>query len=82
MGQSCSGWVKLADLDLRIVLSLAVGSIPAVLIAAFVVKEMPLTALRRLVVVVVTYAAISLLYTALKRRGAGPDERLEEALVD
>lgn len=74
--------VKLADLDLRIVLSLAVGSIPAVLIAAFVVKEMPLTTLRWLVVVVVTYAAVSLLYTALKGDRAKPDERLEKALVD
>lgn len=74
--------VKLADLDLRIVLSLAVGSIPAVLVAAFLVKEMDLVLLRWLVVVVVTYAAFSLLYTALKRREASPDERLEKALVD
>ena len=74
--------VKLADLDLRIVLSLAVGSIPAVLVAAFLVKEMDLVLLRWLVVIVVTYAALSLLYTALKRRDVPPDERLEEALVD
>jgi len=74
--------VKLADLDLRIVLSLAVGSIPGVLVAAFVVKELDLVILRWLVVVVVTYAAISLLYTALKRRDVKPEERLEEALLD
>ena len=74
--------VKLADLDLRIVLSLAVGSIPAVLVAAFLVKEMDLVLLRWLVVVVVTYAAISLLYTALKRRPVTAEERLEEALFD
>lgn len=74
--------VKLADLDLRIVLSLAVGSIPAVLVAAFLVREMDLVLLRWLVVVVVTYAAFSLLYTALKEREARPDERLEKALVD
>jgi uncharacterized membrane protein YfcA len=74
--------VKLADLDMRIVLSLVVGSIPGVLVAAFLVKEMPLTMLRWLVVVVVTYAAFSLLYTALRRREIGPDERLEKALVD
>ena len=74
--------VKLADLDLRIVLSLAVGSIPAVLVAAFIVKEMDLVLLRWLVVMVVTYAAVSLLYTALNRRDATPDERLEKALVD
>jgi len=74
--------VKLADLDLRIVLSLAVGSIPGVLVAAFIVKEMPLTMLRWLVVVVVTYAAISLLITALRKPPPALDELLEQALVD
>ena len=74
--------VKLADLDLRIVLSLAVGSIPGVLVAAFIVKEMPLTMLRWLVVVVVTYAAISLLITALRKPPPALGELLEQALVD
>jgi uncharacterized membrane protein YfcA len=74
--------VKLADLDLRIVLSLAVGSIPGVLVAAFLVKEMDLVLLRWLVVVVVTYAAVSLLFTALRGGRAKPDEQLERALVD
>ena len=74
--------VKLADLDLRIVLSLAVGSIPGVLVAAFIVKEMPLTMLRWLVVAVVVYAAITLLFAAFKRPAPGADERLERALVD
>ena len=74
--------VKLADLDLRIVLSLAVGSIPGVLVAAFIVKDMPLTMLRWLVVVVVTYAAISLLITALRKPPPALDELLEQALVD
>jgi uncharacterized membrane protein YfcA len=74
--------VKLADLDLRIVLSLAVGSIPGVLFAAFVLKEMELELLRWLVVVVVTYAAISLLITALRKPPPALDELLEQALVD
>lgn len=74
--------VKLADLDLRIVLSLAVGSIPGVLVAAFIVREMPLTMLRWLVVAVVVYAAITLLFAAFKRPAPGADERLERALVD
>jgi uncharacterized membrane protein YfcA len=74
--------VKLADLDLRIVISLAVGSVPGVLIAAFIVKEMPLTMLRWLVVVVVTYAAISLLVTAFRKPAPRPEELLEQALVD
>jgi len=74
--------VKLAELDLRIVISLAVGSVPGVLIAAFIVKEMPLTMLRWLVVVVVIYAAITLLFAAFRRPPPTSEERLERALVD
>ena len=46
-----------AQVDLRIVLGLAIGGIPAVLVAAFIVKEMPIEYLRWLVFVVVLYAA-------------------------
>ncbi len=53
-----------AGLDLRVVLGMAVGAIPAVLIAAFAVREMPLGLLRWLVVAVVTYAGITLLRAA------------------
>lgn len=74
--------VKLADLDLRIVLSLAVGSVPGVLVAAFIVKEMPLTMLRWLVVAVVTFAALSLIYSAMRKPTPSPDEQLERALID
>ena len=49
---------------LRPSLGLALGGIPAVLIAAFVVKSLPLTTLRWLVVAVVTYAATSMLRSA------------------
>ncbi|WP_372784411.1 permease [Phenylobacterium sp.] len=55
-----------AELDLRIVLAMALGGIPAVLVAAFAVREMPLDLLRWLVVAVVTYAAITLLYSAFR----------------
>lgn len=72
--------VKLADLDLRIVLSLAVGSIPGVLLAAFVVKEMDLELLRWLVVVVVVYAAVTLLYEALRSKPVSREEELARAL--
>lgn len=74
--------VRLADLDLRIVVSLAIGAIPAVFVAAFIVKEMPLATLRWLVVVVVSYAAFSLLNTALRSGPKPPEEQLERALVD
>ena len=49
--------IKIGQIDLRIVLGLAIGGIPAVLVAAFLVKSMPLELLRWLVIVVVVYAA-------------------------
>ena len=49
--------IKIAEVDLRIVLGLAIGGIPAVLVAAYLVKAMPLEMLRWLVTVVVLYAA-------------------------
>ena len=52
--------------DLRLVTGLAIGGIPAVLVAAFLVREMPLETLRWLVVAVVLYAAATLIWAALK----------------
>ena len=57
-------------IDLRLVLGMAIGGIPAVLLAAFVITSLPLTVLRWGVVVVVLYAAVNLLMTALKSRQA------------
>jgi uncharacterized membrane protein YfcA len=42
-------------------IALAIGSIPGVFLAAFVVKRLPLVALRWLVVLVVIYAAVTML---------------------
>jgi uncharacterized membrane protein YfcA len=58
-------FVKSDRIDLRIVIGMAIGGIPAVLLAAFVVKSMDLVTLRWLVVVVVLYAAALLLRGAL-----------------
>jgi uncharacterized membrane protein YfcA len=49
--------IQIGQIDLKIVLGLAIGGIPAVLVAAFVVKTMPVEMLRWLVIVVVLYAA-------------------------
>ncbi len=46
-------------------LGLAVGGLPAVLIAAFIVKSLPLNAMRWLVVAVVLYAALAMLRSAV-----------------
>jgi uncharacterized membrane protein YfcA len=50
------------------VLGLAIGGIPAVLVAAFLVKTMPLELLRWLVIVVVLYAAAVMARAAIKGR--------------
>jgi uncharacterized membrane protein YfcA len=57
--------------DMRASLGLAIGGLPAVLIAAFLVRSLPLTTLRWLVVVVVSYAAVTMLRSAwVERREA------------
>ena len=53
--------------SLRAAIGLALGGIPGVLIAAYLVKSLPLDWLRWLVVVVVVYAAAGLLRSALRR---------------
>jgi uncharacterized membrane protein YfcA len=50
--------------DLRVALGLTLGGIPAVLLAAFVVRSLPLTWLRWLVVLVALYAAALMLASA------------------
>jgi uncharacterized membrane protein YfcA len=52
----------------RAALGLAVGGIPAVLIAAYIVKSLPLVWLRWLVVVIVLYAAVQMLLAARRDR--------------
>ncbi len=59
-------FIKAGAYDPGASLAFALGGIPAVLIAAFIVKSLPLTAIRYLVVVVVLYASVSLLLEARK----------------
>ena len=56
----------------RAALGLLAGGIPAVLIAAFIVKSLPLTVVRWLVVVVVLYTAAGLLRSAMRERAPAP----------
>lgn len=58
---ACVRHIQMGHIDLRIVTGLAVGGVPAVLIAAFIVKTMPLELLRWLVIVVVLSAAAVML---------------------
>lgn len=50
--------------SLRNALGLAIGGIPGVLVAAYIVKELPLYAVRWLVIVVVVYTAVTMLMSA------------------
>jgi hypothetical protein len=59
-------FLRSEQIDLRVVLGLVAGGIPAVLLAALVVKSLPLEALRWGVVAIVTYAAVMLLRTAAR----------------
>jgi uncharacterized membrane protein YfcA len=51
----------------RVSLGIALGGLPGVLIAALIVKSLPLTAMRWLVVVAVLYAAFTMLRSAIQR---------------
>ena len=53
---------------LRAALGLTIGGIPAVLIAAFIVRSLPLNLMRWLVVIVVLYAAIAMLRSAAQEK--------------
>jgi uncharacterized membrane protein YfcA len=67
--------IQLGTTDLRVVLGLAIGGIPAVFVAAFLVKSMPVEMLRWLVIVVVLYAAAVMLRASLlgrREQGAEP----------
>ncbi len=56
--------------DLRAAVGLTLGGIPAVLVAAYIVKSLPLNYVRWLVVVVVIYTAVTLLRSSSSRQEA------------
>jgi uncharacterized membrane protein YfcA len=70
-------FIRYGAFSMRAALGLTLGGIPGVLIAAYIVKALPLVAVRWLVVVVVLYAAIAMLRSA-KQRASMPevDEKL------
>jgi uncharacterized membrane protein YfcA len=63
--------INIGEIDLKIVVGLALGGIPAVFVAAFLVKTMPLEMLRWLVLVVVLYAAAVMFRSAWVGRTEG-----------
>jgi uncharacterized membrane protein YfcA len=74
--------IQIGKIDLRIVLGLAIGGIPAVLVAAFIVKSMPVEALRWLVIVVVLYAAAVMFRAAILGRREHHPETATAVVLD
>lgn len=70
--------VFIGEVDLRIATGIALGGVPAVLVAAFIVQSMPVEMLRWLVIIVVLYAAAVMLKSAAAGRG---NERSDAALA-
>jgi uncharacterized membrane protein YfcA len=69
---ACVRHIQMGQMDLKVVVALAIGGVPAVLVAAFIVKTMPLELLRWLVIVVVIYAAVVMGRAAMLGRRAEP----------
>jgi len=65
---ACVRHIQMGKMDLKVVVGLGLGGIPAVLVAAFIVKTMPLELLRWLVIVVVLYAAAIMIRAATHGR--------------
>jgi uncharacterized membrane protein YfcA len=74
--------IHTGNLDLRVVLGLTIGGIPAVIVAAYIVVTMPLELLRWLVLVVVLYAASIMLRAAVLGRREHHAQPATAALAD
>jgi len=65
-------FIRTTRYNLKAALGLTVGGLPGVLLAAFVVKSLPLDTVRWLVIVVVLYTATLMLRSAMKEAGLRP----------
>lgn len=74
--------IQIGQIDLKVVLGLAIGGIPGVLVAAYIVITLPLVILRWLVIVVVLYTAAVMFRASFlgKRHEKGPQDAIVQAL--
>jgi uncharacterized membrane protein YfcA len=63
-------FIREGKYHLKAALGLAIAGVPAVLLAAFIVKSLNLTAVRWLVTIVVLYTAVTMLMSASKEKAA------------
>jgi uncharacterized membrane protein YfcA len=68
-------FIKERAYSLRSALGLAIGGLPGVLVAAYIVKSLDLTTVRWLVIVVVLYTAITMLVSAFNEKTDPPPAR-------
>src|SRR3954454_661212 len=61
-------FIKVPDIDLRIVVGLTLGGIPAVLVAALIVKQMDVDILRYVITIVVFYTAAVMARASIRGR--------------
>jgi uncharacterized membrane protein YfcA len=66
-------FIREKSYNLKSALGLAIGGIPGVLLAAFLVRSLPLGAMRWLVVAVVVYTALMMLRSAAIERNRAPE---------
>jgi len=67
-------FIRERSYSLRNALGLALGGIPGVLVAAYIVKSLPLGIVRWLVIAVVLYTAITMLVSAAREKSAAAAE--------
>jgi len=72
-------FVRLRAYSLRPALGLTLGGVPGILVAAYLVRSLSLTAVRWLVVIVVVYAAVAMLRSAFETRAAAGASPVPEA---
>jgi uncharacterized membrane protein YfcA len=76
-------FIKSGRYDWNAAMGLTIGGVPGVLLAAFIVKSLPLKAVRWLVVCVVLYTAGMLLYSAAKEsRAAANGAKVPDPAAD
>jgi uncharacterized membrane protein YfcA len=75
-------FIRYKAFSMRAALGLILGGVPGVLIAAYIVKSLPLVAVRWLVVIVVIYAAFVMLRSAAAKRDRpiGQDDDLVDVV--
>jgi uncharacterized membrane protein YfcA len=72
-------FIREQSYSLRAALGLSVGGIPAVFLAAYIIKELPLEMVRWLVIAVVIYTSASMLWSAYSEKSAPAAQPLATA---